>query len=239
MVLKKIQVMFVLAMTAILLSGCLYPEEKLTENQVPDEDQLLSVQRAVDDYRKDTGGLVPIQTRDQNTDQFIRYLIDYQKIVPKYISKIPANAYENGGIFQYTIIDPENTAQVKLVDLRGAEALRTVNMRRIATKYVPASEIIAENVFSIDFDKMGFENPVTVPSPYSAVQLPLVMTGDGELYIDYSIELNRILQEQKPNVKPGEDIRYILYNESPIVPAYSLPYTINDKNEPVFMVKKK
>lgn len=236
---KKIQVFVVLMITTLLLSGCLYPKEQLVENQVPDEDQLASVQRAVDDFRKDTGGLVPIKTREQDTDIFIKYLIDFEKIVPKYLSKVPANAYEKGGIFQYIIWDPEKTAEVKLVDLRGSEKIRDINLRKIGTKYVATSKQIAQNVFSINYEKMGFKEPLTVTSPYSGSQLPIVMTGDGGLYIDYSIDLYQVLKEEKPTVKPGEDIRHILYDNSPIVPAYSLPYTVNDKNEPVFMAEKK
>lgn len=235
---KKWHLFVLLVISAMVLSGCLYPEEKLVQNQVPDVDQLASVQRAVDQYRQDTGGLVPIKTRDQDTDLFIKYLIDFEKIVPKYLSKSPGNAYEQGGIFQYIIWDPENTAEVKLVDLRGAEKIREVNMRKIGTKYVATKEQLADNVFSIDHEKMSFDEPVTVPSPYTGVQLPIVMTGDGELYIDYSIDLYKVLQEEKPNVKPGEDIRHILFDNNPIVPAYSLPYTVNEKNEPVFMAKK-
>ena len=51
-----------------LLSGCLYPEENLQQNQVPYEDQVESVQKAVLEYRNDNGGqLLPIKTKDQNT----------------------------------------------------------------------------------------------------------------------------------------------------------------------------
>lgn len=233
---KKIKALILLALTTVLLSGCLYPEEEKVESQVPDVDQLASVQRAVDEFRKETGGLVPIKTREEDTDLFIKYLIDFEKIVPKYLAKAPANAYEKGGLFQYIIWDPENTAEVKLVDLRGPEKIREINMRKIGTGYVAISEQIGENVYSINHEKMGFDEPLTVPSPYSDVQLPIVMTGDGELYIDYSIDLYRVLQDEKSEVVPGEDIRHILYDENPIVPAYSLPYTVDENNEPVFMV---
>ena len=56
----------------------------------------------------------------------------------------------------------------------------------------------------------------------------------GYFYIDYSIDLNRILQEKKPDVKEGEDIRYLLADNYPVLPAYSLPYTVNEDNEPIF-----
>ena len=86
---------------------------------------------------------------------------------------------------------------------------------------------------------MGFKKPLTVKSPYSDTHLPLVVGGDGNFYIDYSIDLNRILLEEKPNVKQGEDIRYLLADNYPVLPAYSLPYTVNEDNEPVFMKKSK
>ena len=85
---------------------------------------------------------------------------------------------------------------------------------------------------------MGYKEEQTVPSPYSDVNLPLIATGDGNVYIDYSIDLNRILNEDKPNVKPGDDIRFLLEDKYPVLPAYSLPYTVNEKNEPVFLIKK-
>ena len=85
---------------------------------------------------------------------------------------------------------------------------------------------------------MGYEDEQTVPSPYSNVNLPLVATGDGTIYIDYSIDLNRILQEDKPKVTPGEDIRYLLVDKYPVVPAYSLPYTVNENNEPEFLLEE-
>ena len=85
---------------------------------------------------------------------------------------------------------------------------------------------------------MGFDKALSVPSPYSDTQLPLVVSGNGNFYIDYSIDLQRILSEEKPEIKQGEDIRYLLEDISPVLPAYSLPYTVNDKNEPVFMKSK-
>ena len=85
---------------------------------------------------------------------------------------------------------------------------------------------------------MGYDSELTVQSPYSDTQLPIVATGDGEVYVDYSIELNRLLQESDKKIEPGDDIRFLLTDKFAIVPAYSLPYTVNEKNEPVFMMNK-
>lgn len=236
---KKIVLASLLFFSVIVLSGCMYPDSERAENQLPHEDQLATVQTAVEKYQESTGGLLPIKTRDQDVDQYIKYPIDFQKIVPAYMSKIPPNAFENGGLFQYVIMDVDENPTVKLVDLRSAEKIRELNIKLGVNGYGPIAEQIAENVYKLDYQVMGYKDEQTVPSPYSDVNLPLVATGDGKIYIDYSIELNRILQEDKPNVKPGEDIRYLLVDKFPVLPAYSLPYTVNEKNEPEFLTKKK
>ena len=46
----------------------------------------------------------------------------------------------------------------------------------------------------------------------------------------------RNLRRKRLEIKPGEDIRTYLVNDSMFVPAYSLPYTWDSKtNEPVFL----
>jgi len=234
---KRILFISLILISAILLSGCMYPDSERAENQKPYEDQLNSVQVAVDKYQEATGGLLPIKTRDQNVDQYIKYPIEFEKIVPAYLSEIPPNAYENGGLFQYVIMDVDKNPTVKLVDLRSAEKIRDLNVKIGVNGYGPIAGEVAENVYKLDYKIMGYEDEQTVPSPYSDVNLPLVATGDGTIYIDYSIELNRILQEDKPKVKPGEDIRYLLVDKYPVLPAYSLPYTVNENNEPEFLNK--
>ncbi|MDX1770916.1 MAG: hypothetical protein R3328_05270, partial [Planococcaceae bacterium] len=148
------------------------------------------------------------------------------------------NAYENGGIFQYVLTDVEENPTVKLIDLRTAEKIRELKLKMGINGYGPIDRQIAENVYTLNYEVMGYKEEQTVPSPYSDVNLPLIATGDGNVYIDYSIDLNRILNEEKPNVKPGDDIRFLLEDKYPVLPAYSLPYTVNEKNEPVFLIKK-
>jgi hypothetical protein len=134
-------------------------------------------------------------------------------------------------------MDVEENPEVKLVDLRSAEKIREINIKLGINGYGPVDEEIAENVYTLNYKVMGYEDEQTVPSPYSDVNLPLVATGDGSIYVDYSIDLQRILQEDKPAVKPGDDIRFLLVEKYPVLPAYSLPYTVNEKNEPVFLTK--
>ncbi len=235
---KKIGLLLIISVVFVL-SGCMYPSEKTTGQEIPYADQLESMQKAVEAFQKDSGGLLPIKTRELETDIYIKYPIEFSKIVPAYTEKMPSNAYETGGIYQYVLIDVETNPTVKLVDLRSAERIRDLNMRKNINGRTPFKESVGENVYSVDFKAMGFKEPLTVPSPYSDAILPLVVGGDGVFYIDYSIDLNRILKEQQPDVKKGEDIRYLLADNYPVLPAYSLPYTVNEKNEPIFMKKSK
>ncbi|MFJ8235169.1 hypothetical protein ACIQ34_05385 [Ureibacillus sp. NPDC094379] len=232
---KKSWVVFlVLVLTSLVLSGCLFPENQKAENQVPDDLQLEVVQRAVEEFQADTG-VLPIKTRDMETDIFIKYPIDFSKLIPKYMAKSPGNSYEQGGIFQYIIWDPEKNPTVKLVDLRSVEKIRELNIRFLATKYPTFKEQISDYVYTIDFEKIGYDEELTVPSPYSNNQLPLVATTEGDIYVDYSIDLNLFIKENKLTPKPGEDIRMFLVEKYPVVPAYSLPYTVDENNEPVYM----
>lgn len=235
---KKLSLLVVLTMGIFILAGCSYKSGYEPENLLPYEDQLNAVQNAVNSFKEDSGGLLPIKTRDMDTDQYIKYPIDFKKIVPSYMGKVPANSYEAGGIYQYILMDVEENPTVKLVDLRIAEALRDINYRKGINGYGPVAEIITDGVYKLDYKKMGYKSELTVQSPYSDTLLPLVATGDGKVYVDYSIELNRLLQEKDTKVKPGEDIRFLLTDNFAIVPAYSLPYTVDENNEPVFMVDK-
>lgn len=232
---KKSAVILSLSFT-LLLMGCINPESQEGGGDVPYPDQIDLIQGAVDSYQEASGGLLPIKTRELETEKYIKYPIEFSAIIPDYTGKIPSNAYEKGGIFQYVLINVEENPTVKLIDLRAAERIRELNLRKnINNGSIPYKDEVGNGVYEIDFKTMGFEKALSVPSPYSDTQLPLVVSGNGNFYIDYSIELQRILSEEKPEIKQGEDIRYLLEEISPVLPAYSLPYTVNDKNEPVFM----
>ena len=221
----------------ILLSGCLYPNENLQQNQVPYEDQVESVQKAVLEYRKDNGGhLLPIKTKDQDTPYYMKYIIDFQKLVPKYMAEIPGNAYENGGVFQYTLINEETDPTVRLIDLRLAEVISDTKLQIQSQGYPAFNEKIGTNVYSLNYKNMGFEKEPTVKSPFTGKNLHLVLGEDGELYIDYTPDLYELLINRSTDIQKGEDIRGELVKDSLFVPVYSLPYTWDHEvNKPVFM----
>ncbi|AWI12701.1 hypothetical protein CQJ30_11385 [Caldibacillus thermoamylovorans] len=235
---KKAIFLFTIMSICFILSGCLYPEDDQAK-RLPNEVEVEAVQKAVDNYYQDIDGILPIKNKDDETDMFMKYLVDFKRIVPQYLSEIPKNAYENGGVFQYVIMNPETNPTVKIFDLRIAEKIREVNYRLVSKEYPPFKEVIGKNAFSLDYKKLGFEEDPMIESPYTGKNLPLIMSGEGELYVDYTNDLYQLWETGKlSKVKPGEDIRIMLAEQSIFVPAYSLPYTIDEQGKPVFMEKK-
>ncbi|WHZ01550.1 hypothetical protein QNH48_21515 [Neobacillus sp. YX16] len=224
-----------LIFTTLMLSGCMYPTEKLAENQIPYTDQIQAVQQAVNSFKEDNGGILPIKTRDAVTPIYQKYPIDFKKIAPKYLAEPPGNAFESGGIFQYVLVDVETNPTVKLLDLRMVDTIRDIKLRIKSNGYPPYKDKLAENVYTIDFNELGYKQEPYAISPFSNQNLPLVVTTDAEVYVDYRQDLFQQLKKAVKPVKPGEDIRNILVEDSMFVPAYSLPYTIDENNEPVFL----
>lgn len=229
------------SMTIFFLSGCLYPQNELAKNKMPNEAQLEMVEQAVLEYREETNGLVPIKTKDADVDQYEKYIIDFTALKElQLIAEIPGTAYENGGIYQYTIIDPEDDLKVKLIDLRLSELLRDLNTKiniyRAENMYPPFGKQIEDGIYKVNYKKLGYKDEPTAVSPYSKDNLPIIMNEEGEVFIDYRIDLQRALDEYDDTYKSGEDIRSILVKHYPFVPVYSLPYTVAD-GDVVFLHK--
>lgn len=79
---KIVNVLLAILLTAIMLSGCLYPEERKAKNSAPHQHQLKEVQAAVDEFREATGGLLPIKTRDMGVPIYQKYPIDFNRLSP-------------------------------------------------------------------------------------------------------------------------------------------------------------
>lgn len=226
---------------AFLLSGCLYPKNELAQNQIPNEEQLKTVQSAVEQYMDMTNGLAPIKTKPADTPIFEKYLIDFTALKENgVLAEIPGNAYENGGYYQYVLITPEDNPRVKLLDLRITEAIRQVNVKlnlyRNKNLYPPFGNEIEKGIYQVNYEKLGIDEPPHVVSPLSRNNLQIIMDTDGQLYVDYRIDLQQALEEFDHQYQHGEDIRMLLAENTPFVPAYSLPYTISEDGEVQFIL---
>ncbi|MCA0172093.1 hypothetical protein [Bacillus sp. RAR_GA_16] len=223
-----------------LLSGCLYPESQKNENQIPYTDQIQSVQSAVEQYQENKA-VLPIKTRDQDTPIYQKYPIDFKKLVPAFLQQAPGNSFENGGVFQYVLIDVEDNPTVRLMDLVTIEKVKDLQLRindyRRKKDYPPFKDVLAKDRYSIDYDAMGMDEEITVKSPFTNDELPFFLDQDGNVHIDYTNDLTKAIENNPGhNYQSGDDIRDLLANNSFYVPVASVPYTIeNDKA--VFLVK--
>lgn len=221
-----------LLMTLIVLSGCLFPQDQRAGGDVPYEDQRKSVEDAVHQYRETTG-VLPIETRDQDTPDVRRYPINFKELSP-YLSQLPTNAFENGGVFQYVILNPEDQMDVRLLDIRTSRELQDVQRQihnyRSDHQYAPVKEIIHEGILKLDYEALSYDKEITVQSPYySEHRLPVYMETDGSMVIDYRIDLLKVIDENgMEGYAEGDDIRWLLTDHHPVVPDYSLPMTMED-----------
>ena len=103
---KKLSVLFLLVCFIFYycLDVCIQKIE-IVQNQTPYEDQIQSVQTAVNQFQEDNGGILPIKNSDETTPIYQKYPIDFKRIVPEYMAEPPAMRYESGGVFQYVIVD--------------------------------------------------------------------------------------------------------------------------------------
>ncbi|WP_377888786.1 hypothetical protein [Alkalihalobacillus sp. R86527] len=238
---KKFGLQFLLWTGVLLiLSGCLYPESRKGENRIPYTDQIDSVQTAVDQYQENKS-VLPIKTRDQDTPIYQKYPIDFKKIVPSYLQEPPGNSFENGGVFQYVLINVEEEPMVRILDLIIVEDVKDLQLRindyRRNHKYPPFKDILAKDRYSIDYEKLGMDTEPTIKSPFTNDDLPFFLDEKGNVHVDYRSDLNKaITNNPEHSYKEGEDIRDLLAFNSFYVPVSSVPYTI-DNGKAVFLVK--
>ncbi|SDI29142.1 hypothetical protein [Natribacillus halophilus] len=235
----------ILGTLMLLATGCFYPQENTdtgtspSQNQ-PHGEQLQSVQTAVDEYQAEHG-VPPIEDFEGDTNLYERYQVDFQALIPAYMQDVPASAYENGGDFYYTLIDVEEDPEVRVINANilheAREFERDIREYMRANEFPPIDDMVGPGVFSLDYERLGYEEQPTVESPYHAMSLPLYLDENGDVIIDYSSDLNRLLQEGDPNIEDEEDIRPILTDEFAVAPVLSRPYTIED-GEPAFNDKR-
>jgi hypothetical protein len=231
--------MLPLCFILLMLSGCLYPEERKGQNRAPYQDQIAAVQNAVENFQKDTG-VLPIITKEADTDIYQKYTIDFNKLVPKYMQEPPGSSYEKGGTFQYVLINVETTPTVKLVDLVLIDNVQDVqtalNIYMAKNQYPPFKKIVAQGRYTIDFKKLGFKKDPTVTSPFTGNELSLMVNSEAKIFIDYSKDLKSAVSSYNDEIDKQEDIRHLLAEHSFFVPIYSVPYTVKN-NKPVFLIK--
>ncbi|WP_100407201.1 hypothetical protein [Bacillus solitudinis] len=234
-----VTILLLIALT--IVSGCFYPGERRAENRLAYPDQLQSVEQAVNQFQADTG-VLPIKNFDETTPTFQRYVIDFNQLIPRYLQQPPGTAFENGGVFQYVLVNVEEAPEVKVLDLTSINQVQQyqqrINQYINQHTYLPIAETIDVGLFKLEHEALGYREEPLIRSPYFDTMLPLLYSGDGVI-IDYRIDLNLALQQFDHSFDKGQDLRQILVENFPIVPVRSVPYTLDELGEPTYNVRLK
>lgn len=221
------------ACIVIFLSGCMLPDQERAENQVPYADQMASVQTAVQQFQEDTG-VLPINTFDEDTNLYQRYVIDFRQLIPAYMQEAPGSSFENGGVYQYVLVNVEEEPEVKVIDVRVMNEINTLTQRindyRREHTYAPIKEALDYNLFALDFSALGYDEDPYIDSPYNETRLPLLYTNSGEIIIDYRVDLIERESEMDAPFETDTDLRSYLYEDAPFVPVFSVPYTYDNED---------
>ncbi|MDV2580834.1 hypothetical protein [Alkalibacillus haloalkaliphilus] len=227
----KLKIITLLTFT-VLLSGCLYPNERMQENQATNDEQLAAVQQAVEEFSERNNGILPIHTRDQDTPLFIKYPVNFNSLKEENIlGETPGNAYEQGGYYSYVIVHPREEPTVQVSDVRVTQTLRSINYEiniyRNNAGNPPYGESLGNGLFTINQDRVNLRDEPNVTSPYTGQELDVVMTTQGEAVVDYRPDVYQLMESEGIDEYDG-DLRYLLIEHYPIVPAFSPEMYLED-----------
>jgi hypothetical protein len=217
-----------LALIMMTLAGCLYPEDQTPGGQASAREAVLTVQDAIDRYQQQTG-LLPIQNANESVPIYEKYKVDFGKLKRMgFIAQIPSAAFENGGSFQFLIIDEETKPQVKLLDLGTFQAVndiqKKVNEYRASHgNRNPSGDEQYPGFPVVDFKKLGMKAPDIV-SVYSRQTLNVLVDEQGQAYVDYGIDIATAVNKTESKPQADEDLRRVLIDASYYVPVRSPEY---------------
>jgi hypothetical protein len=214
------------------LCGCAYPNELRKENQINPSEFITVVQQAVDQFHARTG-VLPIKNSDMTTPLYEKYVIDFRKLEKgNFLTSVPANAFESGGIFLYVLVNAETKPEVKLMDLSAYQSV--VELQKQVGDYkikhngeLPYGEKIAAGFYYLSMDKLQIKSP-QIKSTYNRQTFfnYVIHEASGKVAIDYAPDLMKLIQSKslQSTLKSEQDLRDLLVTNSFFVPAQSFPY---------------
>jgi len=228
---KSWVVLFDLLMAVLLLASCGKPQTATVSPQ----ETVPVVQAAVDRYVL-SHVTPPVKKRTGEVGYYEQYPIDFRLLKQTLqLSEVPANAYENGGPFYYVLLYEGGEWHVKLIEMSVWQTVTDIQAKaadyHAKTGKLPAGEAVVSGVYKLDAASLGLGSD-QVRSVYSPQQLPLLISEDGTVVIDYAFEIMRILQSLGDDFEPPLDLRDVLLANSYMVPVHSLPYAW-ENGEPV------
>ncbi|GGF87877.1 hypothetical protein [Paenibacillus abyssi] len=238
---KSVSLLALIGLCAVLMTGCLYPEENRAQNMASTRDAVIYMQSVIDQYQQQTG-VLPIKNSTPDTPKYEKYVIDLAKLQRmQYIGDLPSVSFENGGRFYFLLLDEDTKPTVKLMDLVSFQAVNDiqswVNDYQRRNNTLPVGDEAYPGFFRIDYGALGKKEPA-ITSLYSGTTLSTMMDGQGIVYIDYGIDLMRTIERNSLAPEPEQDLREFLAAEYDFVPVKTTVYHWVD-NEPRAMPEDK
>jgi hypothetical protein len=226
---KRVALISVMVLMAAVLSGCLYPKDSLAQNRAPAKEAVRTIQAAVDQYRTDQSGMLPIENSSTETPKYEKFIIDFGKLQRmNYLSDIPSAAFEKGGNYYFLLLDEETDPNVKLMDLHLYQQMNDIQKwsdeyKRASGGELPAGEEVYPSFYYIDFEKLGHKSP-DLRSVYSGQPLNVMIHDNGTVFADYGIDLRKAVEKTGGNPDSAKDLRELLVSSSDFVPVKSPMY---------------
>lgn len=223
-------------LTAFTLSGCMYPGEE-KEVGVNYRESVKRLQVAIDDYQQEEG-LLPILNADESTPRYEKFRIDMEKLNKSgFLDDIPTTAFEKGGSAYFLILNEETDPVVKVMDLVTVQKVNDVQLQINRYKSAHGGEIpvldeLYPGLYTIDEKKAGTSS-ITLSSVYSGQPVQFMMDKDGNVYVDYILDIVTAINKNGGEHDDNKDLRLDLEQASYYVPVKSLPYLwVNEQPVP-------
>ncbi|WP_146241125.1 hypothetical protein [Paenibacillus sambharensis] len=210
------------------LSGCLYPKDRMGQNERPSKESVRLIQDAVDQYFA-SKGLLPIKNSGEDTPIYEKFVIDIAKLERMgYINDIPAAAFENGGSYYFLLQNEEVDPVVKLMSITVYQQINDLQAKVDAYReanggQLPAGGEAYPSFYHIDFDKLTGSKPV-IRSVYSNQTMNLIIHENGTVYADYGADIRKAVELSGTDPDPETDLRELLVSQSDFVPVKSAAY---------------
>lgn len=211
-----------------ILAGCLYPQDRLAQNQVTPRDAVRQVQEAVDQFMADRS-VLPIKNADMDTPAYEKFVIDFGKLQRSgYLPDLPAAAYERGGSYYFLVQNEEEQPLVRLMNIVVYQQMndlqkRVDEWRESNGGVLPAGEPIYPAFAALDFERLGGSKP-DIRSVFSGHPANILIHENGQLYVDYGIDVRQAVEKLGAAPAPDEDLRELLVRESLYVPVKAPAY---------------
>lgn len=220
------------ALLAIGLTGCLYPKERLVENQAPPREAVRNVQAAIEQFQADRG-LLPIKNSAADTPVYEKFIIDFAKLQRmNYISDIPNAAYEKGGDYYFLVLNEETEPIVRLMSVVVYQQLNDLQAKVDAYAAanggaLPIGEEAYPSFYYLAVDRLGVAKP-DIRSVFGGQPLSVLVHESGTVFGDYGIDVRQAVERSETEPAGEQDLRELLMLQSLFVPVKSPAYVWKD-----------